>query len=386
MRTTVTIALGLALNAAALATPSFSFQVLGPVSGDQSSSAVGINNAGDVLVNSSSYPSPTRPLESYVWRANGSTVTVAPGGASSVSNAYEISNNYVVGVTNDFKAYRYNYTTGQTEYLGSAAAKIYGVNSQGDVVGIDGQRDRVNPVVWKAGTTTGTGFFAESSATSATPEAINDRGDVIGLDGPASDAHSYSWVATNYQTNGGFDTVYTDLTPASGGTSAQAYVLNDNGMAAGVTTYANGDQKTTVWTYGAGGVKSQTIYDTGKAYYAFTPTGINDEGDIVGSYYQRDPDNAEWAHTSIDKAFLYENGQVYNMASLMASITPGYAGYTPVNAWGVNDKGQVVGTLSDGFGHYVGYVATPVPEPGTLAALGLGAAAFLRRRRKAAQA
>jgi len=59
----------------------------------------------------------------------------------------------------------------------------------------------------------------------------------------------------------------------------------------------------------------------------------------------------------------------------------GLAGSTVIN--GVNDLGQLVGFYADANHNTIGFVATPTPEPGTLALLGSGLLAglgLLRRK------
>ena len=53
---------------------------------------------------------------------------------------------------------------------------------------------------------------------------------------------------------------------------------------------------------------------------------------------------------------------------------------------GVNDLGQLVGFYADANDNVIGFVATPVPEPGSLMLLGSGMLAgmgFLRRKLRA---
>ena len=64
-----------------------------------------------------------------------------------------------------------------------------------------------------------------------------------------------------------------------------------------------------------------------------TPQGINDGGEIVGSYYVNDP-----LHV---KSFLYSNGS-FNSIDVPGSLA--------TDAWAINNKGHIVGDYRDGSG------------------------------------
>ena len=83
-----------------------------------------------------------------------------------------------------------------------------------------------------------------------------------------------------------------------------------------------------------------------------------------------------------EHAFLYNNGTMTDLNSLIPS------GWILEVANAINDNGQIVGQGINSQGQSDAFLLTPVPEPGTLALLAIGAVSLLayawRRRRQAA--
>ena len=82
--------------------------------------------------------------------------------------------------------------------------------------------------------------------------------------------------------------------------------------------------------------------------------GINDAGQIVGMFR----DGLGGVH-----------GFLLNEGTFMTIDGPGNVQFT--EAFGINNAGQIVGTFADDTGVH-GFLATPVPEPGTLIMLSTG--------------
>src|SRR5581483_10498525 len=83
-----------------------------------------------------------------------------------------------------------------------------------------------------------------------------------------------------------------------------------------------------------------------------TGFGVNDLGQVVGRYS---------AGASVH-GFLLSDGEFTTLDF------PGAAGFS--SAEGINAAGQVVGVYQDAGGRFHGFLATPVPQPGTAALVG----------------
>jgi probable HAF family extracellular repeat protein len=101
--------------------------------------------------------------------------------------------------------------------------------------------------------------------------------------------------------------------------------------------------------------------------------GINDEGQIVGYYFDGNS----------DQGYVYSGGTYTTLEDPLAT------GGTFATA--INDTGQIVGFYQDSSGEYRGFLATPLPSvPGPTAGAGLpglalaicGLLGWWRRRQK----
>lgn len=103
--------------------------------------------------------------------------------------------------------------------------------------------------------------------------------------------------------------------------------------------------------------------------------GINDKGLAVG-YYQT-------ASTNSQQGFLY-NIATSTYTFLDAPGAANLNGTSITQITGINNSDQISGFYVDANGRQRGFVASPVPEPGSIALFGVGIvgiAAFVRRKR-----
>ena len=157
---------------------------------------------------------------------------------------------------------------------------------------------------------------------------------------------------------------FTHITGFAIGTgNNQAVGINNAGTAVGFYQDAMG----TFHGYIATGTTASTFDLSFVGAMGTQAFGINNRGEIVGDY----TDSMGTMHGFVDIG-----GVFYTVDD-----PSGVAGSTVIN--GVNDLGQLVGFYMDANANTIGFVATPTPEPGTLALMGSGMLAglgFLRRK------
>jgi hypothetical protein len=160
-------------------------------------------------------------------------------------------------------------------------------------------------------------------------------------------------------TNGGWIWAAGQKTRLGGATCnyQYAYDMNESGTVVG-TGFLNNVAGGLFWADGQVQLLSSLGTQT-------TPLGINDPGQIVGSF------QLSGALTG----FVYDAGQMYNLNALLA---PQFSQYHITQAVDINDGGQIL-ALCTGSNNDRVVILNPILEPATLSLLALGGLAMLRR-------
>lgn len=253
---------------------------------------------------------------------------------------------------------------------GSLALGASGIDSAGNVVGVS--------VDFSA---TAKGFYRSAAGTysdvdpnlggiaSGYSEAvgINDSGTIVGYytsTTPASQA-DVSQDSIGFILHGGTYSSFDAATYVSGAHGTQIFSVNNAGIVSG--RYVDG-------TFGA---PRGFVYDPNSNTFFSGGLGsefgmINNFGQFTGLQYTGVDPSSPLGYDAL--------GFVVSGGTPSAFAFPGAATTQPL---GINDLGQVTGLYVGADNVIHGFVATPVPEPASFAALGVGVVALLRRRRQA---
>lgn len=181
--------------------------------------------------------------------------------------------------------------------------------------------------------------------------AINKNAQVAGR------TFSNSVYRAFFYSNGQFQ-----ILPTLGGTHGFATGINDAGIVVGYANATDGFNHPCMYTNG-------TVTDLGTlGGIAGGAIDINNLNQIVGSYTKN----------GVTHAFVHQNGSMQDLNTLVnASGTP----WELTAATSISDSGFITGygTIN---GQVHGFLLSPVPEPSTMVALGLGALGLSRIRRR----
>jgi len=327
------------------------------VFGPENSSPGGIDNNGRIVGQAGGL--------AFVWDGGNIIELGTLGGAGSA--AFGISNNgFVTGGSDrlDGSSHGFLYDgvlndIGQLGVASSGAA----VNSAGQVAGtwVDDAGEN-HAFLYSAGVARDIGNLGANSARAL---GINEAGDVVG-----------SSFLTDFTAFQAF--LYRDGAMRSlgtlGGPSSWAADINDNGQVAG-TSYID-DETPHAFLYSDG-----VLNDIGSFGGGFTEArGLNNAGWVVGfSTYADDIPGIDFS-----SAFVYRDGTMFDLNAIVER--PGV--WSILDAYGINDVGQIAATACTQEGDCRAVLLNPVPavpepQPGALliAGLVLGSAwTGLRRR------
>jgi hypothetical protein len=343
----------LLLSGASLAhaVPHYSVTAIAP----SGSGGYGINNAGIAVGYSGA-------LSGFIYD-NGSYSTYNVPGNNS-SRFYHITDSgLIVGYTStgpSSNGLRYDSATGvATEYAapaGYSSAQLLGANNAGAVVG------SYYGSVSRGFVDSGSGVqLLAPLASGSTAFDINSSGTIVG-----------SVMVNGVRSAAIVDTSGYTLVGSFAGNSG-AYAINDSGWIGGfynISTYNTG-----AFLQDAQGNMSLFTLPSREIYLQ----DINNLGAAVGR---------TWLPSSPDSfGYLFMDGQAVDLNTRLV----GAADWNIVDATGINDSGQIVGTgchFSTGLCQAVLLEVSPVPEPGTWAMLlaglaTLGAGRYRARRRGA---
>jgi len=352
----------------------YNFLDLGTLGGSNSW-AVAINNSGVVVGRSylpgstvwhafrTSSSSPINPATDDLGTLGGSySVAAGINDAGIVSgyswlpgnkgpHAFRISPNSVIHTTDDIGAFSSEYGTGPSY--------VYGINASGQMAGNSNVSGRTHAL-----RSIGPITIADDLGTPGSDsygQAINDLGQVVGyITTPGGLNHAFR-TAPNMPIN----TVTDDL-GTLGGNMSYAYGIDNSGRVVGWAHTSTGQAH--AFRTAPNSPTSPSTDDLGTLGGATSMAfAINNLGDTVGS---------SAIPSGINHAFLYTSGTMKDLNSMI----PAGTGWTLVQAYDINDNGQIIGQATDGVNTH-GFLLTPVPEPATLSLLALGGLAMMRRRR-----
>jgi len=215
--------------------------------------------------------------------------------------------------------------------LGGSQSVANAINTTGQIVGwadtSNGQRQ--DAFLYSGGQMTDLGGLPGDSISAA--NAINDSGQVVGYSEPGGGGGgtNYSIHAWLYSAGS-----MTDLGTLSGSQS-QANGINNSGQVVGWSSVATGGDQAFLWDKG-----TMTDLGTLPGEGDSVANSINDLGQVVGTASNGGGIGGGGGGQAADHAFLYENGVMTDLNSL---LPPGASGWVLNTATAIDNQSQIAG-------------------------------------------
>jgi probable HAF family extracellular repeat protein len=235
----------------------------------------------------------------------------------------------------------FSYVAGTLSDLGTLAGYTQSyaesINTAGVIAGAAAQRSGpTEAAIYANGTWVDLGFLGFAYG-------VNDENEVVGQLYTSTSSPSSAFVYSAGQTR---------TLGTLGGTGARATAISASGEVVGDSTLA-GNSLSHAFSYSDVGMTDLgTLPGYGNSY----ASGVNDLGQVVGYAYGTGLD---------DRAFLYSNGQVLDLNSLI----PTNSGWVLNRAVAINNSGQIVGFGNSDRAFLLTPIALPDPASGITALL-----------------